>query len=91
MTARIHILLDEADKARYRRLAAREGKSLGAWLREAAEDRVRATAARRSLRSREDLEAFFAECDGRETKREPDWEEQESLIARSKTHGLDGL
>jgi len=89
MTARIHVLLDEADKARYRRQAEREGKSLGAWLREAAEERLRAAEEQRSLRSRSDLAAFFAECDARETAVEPDWDDQKALIFRSKTRGLD--
>ena len=91
MTARIHILLDEADKARYRRQAEREGKSLGAWLRDAAEERLKAAEARRSLKSRRDLEAFFSECDAREERDEPDWEDQKSLIARSRTRGLDSV
>jgi hypothetical protein len=89
MTARIHILLSEADKARYRLQAEREGKSLGAWLREAAEERLVVSAERSSLRTREDLERFFAACDAREIGAEPDWEEQKRLIERSRTMGLE--
>ena len=40
MTERIHIVVDRAEKERYRRLAAREGKTLSEWLRAAARDRV---------------------------------------------------
>lgn len=89
MTARIHVLLSEADKARYRLQAEREGKSLGAWLREAAEERYHASAASASLRTRDALERFFAACDARETAAEPDWEEQERLIRASRTRELD--
>ena len=89
MTARIHVLLPEADKARYRMQAQREGMSLGAWLREAAEERYRAAASQPDLRSREALEDFFALCDERGEGREPDWEEWKRLMAESRTRGMD--
>jgi hypothetical protein len=89
MASRIHVLLDEAEKARYRRQAQREGKSLGAWLREAAEDRLRAAAGTRDLRSRAELGQFFAECDRREAGTEPDWHDHRHLIERSRLNGLD--
>jgi hypothetical protein len=89
MTSRIHILLDAAEKARYRAAAAREGKSLGAWLRAAAEERVRSAAMHRDLRSRRSLEQFFAECDERESGAEPDWADHRELIERSRIGGLD--
>jgi len=87
--ARIHILLDEVDKARYRRQAEREGMSLGAWLRSAADERLKAASAPRPLRTREALEGFFEECDERETVREPDWSEHRAVIERSRRAGLD--
>ena len=89
MTTRVHILIDEADKARYRQQAEREGKSLGAWLREAAEERLRASQEHRSLRTRAELEGFFAECDAREPDREPDWAEHRAVIERSRGQGLE--
>lgn len=89
MPARIHILLDEADKARYRRQAEREGMSLGAWLREAAEEKLAAAEAARAIRSVEDLRAFFADCDRREARPEPDWREHRRVIERSRSEGLD--
>ncbi len=39
MSERIHIVVDAADKERYRRQAAREGKTLSDWLREAAAEK----------------------------------------------------
>ena len=89
MTSRIHILLDEAEKARYRQQAIREGRSLGAWLRAAAEDRLKAAQTRRNLRTRAGLEGFFAECDEREPSREPDWHDHRAAIERSRLRGLD--
>lgn len=89
MATRIHILLDETDKARYRQQAEREGKSLGAWLRAAAEDRLRASEAVRRLETRDALEAFFERCDSREPDPEPDWHEHLQVIERSRNAGLE--
>ncbi len=89
MSTRIHLVIDEADKARYRRQAEREGKSLGAWLRAAAEERLRRAEDRPDLRDAAALERFFEACDARETGREPDWGEQKRIIATSRTAGLE--
>lgn len=85
MSDRVHLLIDEGDKARYQEVAAREGKSLSVWLREAAEQRYRAAVGERALRSREELDAFFAECDAREMGREPDWDVHKRVIEESIT------
>lgn len=89
MTTRIHIVLDEAEKARYRSQADREGKSLGAWPREAAAEKLAAARSVRRLRTVGDLEAFFAECDDRETRPEPDWREHGRVIERSRAEGME--
>jgi hypothetical protein len=86
---RIHVLIDEADKARFRRQAEREGKSLGAWLREAAEEKLSNVSASRRIESVEDLDAFFAECDHREVRPEPEWADHRKVIDRSRSAGLD--
>jgi hypothetical protein len=83
MAERIHILVDREEKERFRRSAAREGRSLSEWLREAAKDRAAASESRVALDSREALEAFFAACDRRERGREPDWESHREVIERS--------
>jgi hypothetical protein len=85
--ARIHIVLDETDKARYRRQAEREGMSLGAWLREAAEARLRDQCAELKFESPEELRAFFQECDRREASPEPSWESHLRVIAGSRSRG----
>jgi len=88
MTTRIHILVDEADKIRYRTQAEREGKSLGAWLREAADEKL-AAVYEPALETVEELDRFFAACDARETGTEPDWDQHRAVIERSRTEGLD--
>jgi hypothetical protein len=85
MSDRIHIAVDAADKERYRQVAEREGKTLSVWLREAAEEKWGAAQPRRSLESRDDLEAFFSDCDASESGREPDWEDHRTVIEESTT------
>jgi len=60
MTRRVHILVSAAEKERYRRLAAREGKPLGEWIRAAAEQRAASAQAGSRLDTVESLRAFFA-------------------------------
>ena len=88
MSERVHLVIDGVDKARYQELAAREGKSLSVWLREAAEQRYRAAQGTRALTTPADLDAFFAECDARETGTEPDWSVHKKVIEESMSHGL---
>lgn len=87
--SRIHFIVSEAEKAGYQSQAQLEGKSLGAWMREAAEEKL--TSARPTGRfSVDDLRKFFEECDARSAGRtEPDWPEQKRLIAESKVRGLE--
>ena len=87
--ARIHFVVKEPDKVRYQSQARRENKSLGAWLREAAEEKLAATTGSGRF-TLTDLRRFTAECDAREKGyREPDWEEHKRTIAGSKVRGLD--
>lgn len=86
---RIHILVDEQAKARYRRHAAREGKSLGAWLREAAEEKLARERAVDRLETVAELRAFFERCDARERAPEPDWAEHRRVIDRSRSGGTE--
>jgi hypothetical protein len=86
MDTRIHILVREADKARYRHQAEREGLSLGAWLREAAEERLEDARAR-LFGSVDDLRTFFDTQDEKESTPEPDWDEHRRVMERSRTSG----
>ena len=81
--SRIHIVLEEAEKERYRAQAAREGKSLAAWLREAAREKLAAVEDRQDLDTLEELRAFFDSCSRRETAPEPDWDAHRRVIEES--------
>ena len=80
---RIHVPVDEAEKERFRRQAEREGNSLAAWLRDAARDKLAAAARQPAIDTLDDLRAFFAACATRETRDEPEWDDQRRLIERS--------
>lgn len=86
---RIHILLDESEKERYRRRAERAGMSLGAWLRQAAREKLAAEEAATRLDTVQELRAFFESCDEREPEGEPDWADHRRVIEASKRSGLD--
>ena len=86
MKTRLHLVLDEEEKERFRRRAEQEGVSLSEWLRDAARDRLAGTEPH-LLDTIERLRAFFAACDARESGAEPDWEEHRAVIERSRGSG----
>ncbi len=75
-------MVDEAEKEQFRRRAEREGKSLSAWLRDVAREKLSQEAPLK-LETLEELRAYFAGCDDRETLQEPDWPDHRRLIERS--------
>lgn len=84
---RIHFVVSETAKASYRTQASREGKSLGRWMREAAEEKLTATRPRKFTLA--ELERFNSECDARRSgEPEPDWAENKRVIAESRLLGL---
>ena len=87
--SRIHFVVKETAKMAYQTQARREGKSLGEWLREAADKKL-ATARPRKF-TVEELREFAARCDARHPPgaRERDWPEIKRIIAESKIAGLD--
>lgn len=80
---RIHVPLDHAEKERFRRQAEREGKSLAAWLREAAREKLADAERRPAIATVEELRDFFAACTARETRGEPEWTEHRRVIEGS--------
>lgn len=84
---RIHIILDEAEKERFRRQAEREAKSLAEWLREAGRERLEAAERKSRLETLAELRGFFAECDARESEAEPTWEQHRRVIEGSIASG----
>lgn len=71
--SRIQFIVKEPAKVRYEDQARREGKSLGQWLREAAEEKLAASGPRKF--TVEELRDFAAACDALHPAgaREPDW------------------
>ncbi len=83
---RVQVLLEEGEQEHFRQQAEREGLSLSAWLRQAAQERLRSRRGRR-LSTQRDLRDFFRAVDAREKGREPDWDEHLAVIERSRASG----
>lgn len=83
MKDRIHLVVREDEKERYRKSAERSGLTLSEWLREAAREKLAVEENEKRIETLEELEAFFAECDSDETEPEPDWEEHKRRIEES--------
>lgn len=60
---RIQFLVDPVAKLRYHRAARANGLTLSAWLRQLAESAAPDDPARRTLATRDSLEAFFRRSD----------------------------
>ena len=87
--ARVQVIIPNKDKYRYMMQAKREGMSLSAWLRAAAQDRLEAYEKSDVFKSVEELRQFFEECDAmQEPGVEPDWEEHKRVIHESRMRGL---
>ena len=86
--ARVQLIVPNEDRDRYVHQARREGLTLSAWLRAAAQDRLEKHQTSKRFKSIEDLNQFFAECDelvGPGT--EPDWGEHLTVINESRGRG----
>lgn len=88
---RIHLVVREDEKERYRKSAERSGLTLSEWLREAAREKLVSEASEKRIETLEELEAFFEECDARPDGEgpEPDWEEHKRRIEESMRPGLE--
>ncbi len=87
--SRIHFVVKETAKARYQAQAEREGKSLGRWMREAAEEKL--ASARPRLFTVEELREFAERCDARRPSgsREPDWSEVKRILVETRYPDLE--
>lgn len=90
MTAkRIQVVVDERERAAFRRQAQTEGRSLSAWLREAGRERLRESQRRTCFDDRASLDAFFDRCDQLDGPAvEPEWSEHLQVIDESRRQGL---
>ena len=82
--SRIHFVVREAAKTAYQDQARREGKSLGEWLREAAEEKLTVATTRKF--TVEELREFAARCDALHPPdaREPDWPETKQMLVETR-------
>ena len=87
--ARVQLLIPDEDRDRFVYQARREGMSLSAWLRAAANDRLAERKKNKRFQTVEDLLAFFEKCHANAgPEPEPDWEEHLAVINESKMRGL---
>ncbi len=89
MATRVQVLLDPAEKARLEQCAKHLGRSLSAFMREAALDRL-AELERTKAFTRQELREFFRQCGKLESGREPDWGEHLQVINASLRKGGSG-
>lgn len=82
--SRIHFVVRETAKMAYQTQARREGKSLGEWLREAADEKLAAARSRKF--TVEELREFAAKCDTLHPpgSREPDWTEIKNMLVETR-------
>lgn len=88
MSDRIHIVLETAEKERFRARARQEGKTLSEWLRDVARQALLRGEGGEEIRTVEQLREFFDRCDEREQGIEPDWESHRRQIDESRRDGL---
>lgn len=89
--ARVQLVIPDEDRDRYVHQARREGLTLSAWLRTAAQQRLRQQQRVSHFEGTADLEEFFAECDALDgPAREPDWGEHIAMIDESRRRGAAG-
>ena len=89
--ARVQLVLRDEDRSRYIHQTNKEGLTLSAWLRAAAEERLERNSRVQPFESVTDLKAFFTECDKRDSGGiEPDWEQHISAINEVRKRGAVG-
>ena len=89
--ARVQLVIPDEDRDRFIHQARREGMTLSAWIRAAAQQRLNQQQRHRVFESMVDLEEFFKACDALDgPDREPDWEDHLALINESRHRGTTG-
>ena len=86
--ARVQLVIPDEDRDRFVHQARREGMTLSAWLRAAAQERLQEQQGLKPFESAADIQAFFRACDEkRGPGREPDWSEHLKTINESRSRG----
>ncbi len=89
MTTRVQVLLDPTEKARLERGAKYLGRSLSAFMREAALERLSKMEGQKPF-TKQELKHFFKQCGKLEAGREPDWSEHLQVMDASIARGRSG-
>ena len=88
MSARIHIVVEPAEKEWFRARARQEGMTLSEWLRDVARQALVRGEGGTEIRTVGQLREFFDRCDQRETGVEPDWSVHRREIEESQQDGI---
>ena len=89
--ARVQLIIPDVDRDRFAHQARLEGKSLSAWLRAAARERLQKSERAKLFESPEDVREFFRHCDTLEgPDAEPDWSQHLRVISQSRERGASG-
>ena len=87
--ARVQIIIPNEDRDRFFSQAKREGMTLSAWLRAAAQECLESRQQAKPFESPEELEAFFRESNASAGPgREPDWDEHLATMRESQLRGI---
>ena len=91
--ARVQLIIPDEDRAKFVQQAKKEGLSFSAWLRAAAQDRLREGRRRGRITTVEELDEIFRRIDARHEAEglgpEPDWEEHKRVINTPRKSVLD--
>ena len=87
--ARVQLIIRDEDKRRYIHQARKEGLTLSAWLRAAADERIERKSRTEPFESIADLKEFLCKCDKLEPDGiEPDWEQHLFVIQDARYNGM---
>ena len=87
--ARVQLIIRDEDKSRFIHQARKEGLTLSAWLRAAADERLERQSCIDPFESIADMKEFFCKCDKLEShKIESDWEQHLFVLQDARNKGM---
>ena len=87
--ARVQLIIRDEDRSRYIHQARKEGLTLSAWLRAAADERLERNSRTAPFESIADIKKFFAKCDKLDSGgTEPDWDQHLLVINETRKRGM---
>ncbi len=86
--ARVQLIINDKKRSCYLHQARKEGLTLSAWLRAAADERIERSSHVQTFESISDLEDFFAKCGNLDAQeKEPDWDQHLAVIDQVRSQG----